>query len=100
MRILVTGACGFQASHLCDKYVKEGHTVLALDNFLAGTLDNVKHLLDYNNFKLITGDVRDKELLTHLIDGVDIIFHLAAQVHVDRSMIEPELTWSINVTGI
>jgi UDP-glucose 4-epimerase len=99
MRILISGACGFQGSHLCDKYVKERHTVLALDNFLAGTLDNVKHLLDYNNFKLITGDVRDKELLTHLIDGVDIIFHLAAQVHVDRSMIEPELTWSINVTG-
>jgi UDP-glucose 4-epimerase len=99
MRMLITGSAGFQGSHLCDKYVKDGHTVLALDNFLAGTLDNIKHLLDYQNFKLITGDIRDKELLTHLIDGVDIIFHLAAQVHVDRSMVEPELTWSINVIG-
>ncbi len=99
MRLLITGACGFVGSHLCDKYVEEGHTVLALDNFLSGTLDNIKHLLDYQNFKLIEGDVRDKDLLKQLIPNCDAIFHLAAQVHVDRSYIEPELTWDINVFG-
>ncbi len=99
MRILISGACGFVGSHLTEKYVKEGHTVLALDNFLSGSLDNIKHLLDYPNFKLIKGDIRDKEILKDLIDGVDTIFHLAAQIHVDRSYIEPELTWDINVMG-
>jgi UDP-glucose 4-epimerase len=99
LRLLITGGCGFCASHLCEKYVKEGHTVLALDNFLSGSLDNIKHLLDYSNFKLIKGDIRDKILLNDLVDGVDVIFHLAAQIHVDRSYIEPELTTDINVNG-
>lgn len=99
MRLLIDGSAGFCGSHLTEKYVKEGHTVLALDNFLSGSLDNIKHLLDYSNFKLIKGDIRDKELLNNLVDGVDVIFHLAAQIHVDRSYIEPELTWDINVKG-
>jgi UDP-glucose 4-epimerase len=99
MRILITGGAGFCGSHLCEKYTKEDHTVLCYDNFLSGSLDNIKHLLDYRNFKLIKGDIRDKVLLEKVIDGVDVIFHLAAQIHVDRSYIEPELTWDINVSG-
>jgi UDP-glucose 4-epimerase len=99
MRILITGSAGFVGSHLTEKYVKEGHIVLGLDNFLSGSLDNIKHLLDYSNFKLIEGDIRNKDLLEKVMRGCDYIFHLAAQVHVDRSMIEPELTWDINVMG-
>ena len=99
MRILITGGCGFVGSHLCEKYVKEGHTVLCLDNFMSGSLTNIKHLLDYRNFKLIKGDIREKDLLEKSMNGVDIVIHLAAQNHVDRSYIEPELTWDINVMG-
>jgi UDP-glucose 4-epimerase len=99
LRLLITGGAGFVGSHLVEKYTKEGHTVLCLDNFLSGSLDNIKHLLDYKNFKLIKGDIRDRDLLNDLVDGVDAIFHLAAQIHVDRSEIEPELTWDINVIG-
>ena len=86
-------------SHLCDKYVKEGHTVLCLDNFLSGSLANIKHLLDYRNFKLIKGDIRDSELLGRIMRDIEVVFHLAAQIHVDRSYVEPELTWDINVMG-
>jgi len=57
MRILITGGAGFIGSYLCEKYTKEGHTVLCLDNFLSGNLLNVRHLLGYRNFKLIKGDV-------------------------------------------
>lgn len=99
MKILITGGCGFIGSHLCDKYVKEGHTVLCLDNFLSGSLANIKHLLDYRNFKLVKGDVRDSELLGRIMRDIEIVFHLAAQIHVDRSYVEPELTWDINVMG-
>ena len=99
MKMLITGGAGFIGSHLCDKYVKEGHTVLCLDNFMSGNLTNVRHLLDYRNFKLIKGDVRDFELLEKVVPGVDVIFHLAAQVHVDRSYIEPRLTYDVNVGG-
>jgi len=99
MRMLITGGAGFIGSYLCEKYTKEGHTVLCLDNFLSGNLLNVRHLLDYRNFKLITGDVRDFDLLERIIRDVDVVFHLAAQIHVDRSYVEPRLTYEINVMG-
>ena len=100
MKILVTGGAGFIGSHLCEKYTKEGHTVLCLDNFMSGNLMNVRHLLDYRNFKLIKGDIRDFDLLEKIMRDVDVVFHLAAQVHVDRSYIEPKLTYEVNVMGI
>lgn len=99
MKILITGAAGFVGSHLTEKYVKEGHEVIGVDNLMSGTSDNIKHLVDYNNFKLIKGDIRDKNFLLKVIDGVDYVFHLAAQVHVGRSITEPEMTWEINVMG-
>ena len=99
MKILITGGAGFIGSHLCDKYTKEGHTIICLDNFMSGNLTNIRHLLDYRNFKLIKGDIRDIELLEKLLPGTDVVFHLAAQIHVDRSYIEPRLTYDINVMG-
>lgn len=98
-KILITGGAGFIGSHLCDKYTKEGYTVVCLDNFTSGNLTNVKHLLDYRNFKLMQGDIRDFNLLEKIMRDVDIVFHLAAQVHVDRSCIEPKLTYEANVMG-
>ncbi|TRZ95319.1 MAG: NAD-dependent epimerase/dehydratase family protein [Dehalococcoidia bacterium] len=99
MKILITGGAGFIGSHLCDKYTKEGHTVLCLDNFMSGNLINIRHLLDYRNFKLVKGDIRDFDLLEKLMRDVDVVFHLAAQIHVDRSYIEPRLTYDTNVMG-
>ena len=99
MKMLITGGAGFIGSHLCDKYTKEGHTVLCLDNFMSGNLTNVRHLLDCRNFKLIKGDIRDFESLEKITRDVDIIFHLAAQIHVDRSYVEPRLTYEVNVIG-
>lgn len=99
MKILITGGAGFIGSHLCEKYTKEGHTILCLDNFLSGDLNNVKHLLEFRNFKLIKGDVRDFELLEKIMRDVNVVFHLAAQIHVDRSYVEPKLTYDINVIG-
>jgi UDP-glucose 4-epimerase len=99
MRMLITGGAGFIGSYLCEKYTKEGHTVLCLDNFLSGNLLNVRHLLDYRNFKLIEGDIRNFDLLERISRDLDVIFHLAAQIHVDRSYVEPRLTFEINVMG-
>ena len=99
MNILITGGAGFIGSHLCNKYTKDGHRVLCLDNFMSGNLMNIRHLLDYRNFKLVKGDIRDYDLIEKLARDVDVIFHLAAQIHVDRSYIEPQLTYDINVIG-
>lgn len=98
-KILITGGAGFIGSHLCDQYTKEGHIVICLDNFMSGNLTNIKHLLDYRNFKLVKGDIRDSELLERIMRDVDVVFHLAAQIHVDRSYIEPRLTYDVNVMG-
>jgi UDP-glucose 4-epimerase len=99
MKILVTGGAGFVGSHLCDRYTKKGDTIICLDNFMNGNLINIRHLLNYRNFKLINGDVRDYDLLEKIMRDVDAVYHLAAQIHVDRSIIEPKLTYEINVLG-
>ena len=99
MKILITGGAGFIGSHLCEKYTKEGHTVLCLDNFMSGNLTHIRHLLDYRNFKLVKGDIRDFDLLEKIMRDVDVVLHLAAQIHVDRSYIEPKLTYDVNVMG-
>lgn len=99
MKILITGGAGFVGSHLCDQYVKNGDTVLCLDNFMNGSLTNIRHLLNHRNFKLIQGDIRDYDLIEKIMRDVDAVFHLAAQIHVDRSIIEPKLTYDINVLG-
>ncbi|AKB79721.1 UDP-glucose 4-epimerase [Methanosarcina horonobensis HB-1 = JCM 15518] len=99
MKILVTGGAGFIGSHLCEKYTKNGDTVLCLDNFINGSLTNIRHLLNYRNFKLINGDIQNYDLLEKIMRDVDVVFHLAAQIHVDRSIVEPKLTYDINVLG-
>jgi UDP-glucose 4-epimerase len=64
-----------------------------------GNLTNIRHLLSSRNFKLINGDIRNFDLLEKIIKDVDVVFHLAAQIHVDRSIVEPRLTYEINVLG-
>lgn len=99
MKILVTGGAGFIGSHLCEKYVSEGHTVICLDNFMSGSITNIFPLLKNRCFKLIKGDIRDPALLSEVVRDVDYVLHLAAQIHVDRSIVEPKLTYDINVLG-
>lgn len=99
MRILLTGVCGFICSHLADRLLREGCKIFAIDNMDTGSIWNIQHLLDNKNFKFIKRDILDREIIDSLVKQVDIVVHLAAQVSVDRSYIEPELTWDINVKG-
>lgn len=99
MNILITGGVGFIGSHLCEKYVSEGETVFCLDNFGNGDLRNIYGLITDKNFKLIHGDIGNSNLLEKIMPRVDAIIHLAAQIHVERSIIEPKLTYDVNVLG-
>jgi len=100
MKILITGGAGFLGSHLCEKLIAKGHTIVCLDNFLNGSLGNIRALLNHRCFKLTSGDVRDFDLLEKTVSsGIDVIIHLAAQIHVDRSVIEPKETYETNVLG-
>lgn len=71
-RILVTGGAGFIGSHLCTRLVNEGNDVICLDNYFTGSKDNVRHLLDSNNFELVRHDVA-----TPYYAEVDEIYNLA-----------------------
>ncbi|TDC58509.1 NAD-dependent epimerase/dehydratase family protein [Micromonospora sp. KC207] len=79
-RVLVTGGAGFVPSHLVDSLVARGCAVVALDNFVTGSKDNVAHLHDKRNFTLVEADVSDG-LPTHhpaLAERFDAILHMAS----------------------
>ena len=56
-RILVSGGAGFIGSHLCTRLIKEGYYVICLDNFFTGSQDNIKHLMNEPNFRLVEHDI-------------------------------------------
>ena len=74
MKVLVAGGAGFIGSHLVDALLKEGHEVHAMDNFVTGREDNIKHLDGNSNFKLIKADISKKVPK----DNYDRIYNLAS----------------------
>ena len=70
MRTLITGGAGFIGSHLCDRFIKEGHEVICLDNFVTGNRDNVAHLLGNPKFRVIVHDISNPIEVPDLIDNV------------------------------
>lgn len=99
MKILVTGAAGFLGSHICEKYVTNENTVYAVDSLMNGNLNNIRSLFHKKNFKYIQGDIRSSEVYSKIPTDLDAIIHLAAQIHVDRSIVNPGETFEINVNG-
>ena len=75
MRILVTGAAGFLGSHLSDRLLAEGHSVVGMDNFLTGHPDNIAHLVGNPRFEFVQHDVTNFVYLEGALDGV---FHFAS----------------------
>lgn len=98
-KILVTGGCGFIASHLVDELVKQNHEVVVLDSLEPQVHQDKKP--DYLNpkVKYIYGDIRNKELLRHILEDIDVVFHEAAAVGVGQSMYQIEKYVSINTLG-
>jgi dTDP-glucose 4,6-dehydratase len=70
MRILITGAAGFLGSHLCDRFLAEGHEVIGMDNFITGSADNIAHLAGHPAFSFIQHDVTNYIFLPGPLDGV------------------------------
>ncbi len=75
MRILVTGAAGFLGSHLTDRILAEGHSVIGMDNLITGSLDNIQHLDGESRFEFVEHDVTRYIDLEGQLDG---IFHFAS----------------------
>ncbi len=75
MRTLITGGAGFIGSHLCDRFLEEGHEVIAVDNFITGRPENVAHLMGHPRFRLIELDVTN----FIFVDGpLDNVLHFAS----------------------
>jgi len=70
MRILVTGGAGFVGSHLCDRLLSDGHDVIAMDNLVTGSTDNIAHLAGNRHFKFIFHDVTEYIYVPGALDAV------------------------------
>jgi dTDP-glucose 4,6-dehydratase len=74
-RVLITGAAGFLGSHLCDRFIKEGCYVIAMDNLITGRIENIEHLIGNKNFHFVHHDVSN---FVHVAGDLDYILHFAS----------------------
>ncbi len=99
MKALITGGAGFIGSHLADRLLEDGHEVMILDNLSTGSIDNIAHLKGRTGFGYTIDSVTNESLLAELIDGSDVVFHLAAAVGVKLIVEQPVHTIETNVHG-
>ncbi len=96
MRTVVTGGAGFLGSHLCERLLDDGDEVIALDNFLTGTPDNVEHLLERDGFRLIRSDVTE---YIHVPGPVDQVLHFASPASPIDYLLLPIETMKVGSIG-
>lgn len=70
MRVLITGGAGFLGSHLCDRFIAEGHEVVAMDNLITGSTENIEHLAGNRAFAFIYHDISNYIFLPGHVDAV------------------------------
>ncbi|MBI1748978.1 MAG: SDR family NAD(P)-dependent oxidoreductase [Acidobacteria bacterium] len=97
MKYLITGGSGFIGSHLADRLLEQGHTVLVVDDLTTGSIENIQHLKNHARFQYVIDSVMNEPLLAELIDCVDGVFHLAAVVGVRLVVDEPIRTIQTNI---
>ena len=97
MRVFITGGAGFIGSHLCDALVAEGKEVTILDNLSTGSKKNIAHL--EGKIKVFQGDIRDQKIVESLVEGSDLVLHMAAALGVDNILENPIESISTNFYG-
>lgn len=105
MKATVTGAAGFIGSHLTERLLKDGWTVVGVDSFDAFydpaiKRRNIAASLSHPAFRLIEADIRDRAAMERAVEpGTDVIVHLAARAGVRPSIAEPALYADVNING-
>ena len=93
-RVLVTGGGGFLGSHLCERLLRDGHSVICVDNFHTGSRRNISHLLGNRSFSL-----REHDITQPLFVEVDQVFNLACPASPVHYQADPVHTLNTNVLG-
>lgn len=96
-RILITGGAGFLGSHLCDRFIKEGYYVIAMDNLITGDLRNIEHLFKLPNFEFSHHDVSK---FIHVPGELDYILHFASPASPIDYLKIPIQTLKVGSLGI
>ena len=102
MRMLVTGGAGFIGSNFVHYILEKhpDHEVIDLDALTyAGNLGNLEGLMDNPRHRFVQGRIEDGKLVGELMEGVDVVINFAAESHVDRSILEPQVFIETNVVG-
>jgi UDP-glucose 4-epimerase len=100
MRTLVTGAAGFIGSTLVDRLLADGHSVVGVDDLSSGRSENLGPAERSAEFEFAKADVVDADLFGLLAETrPEVVFHLAAQIDVRRSVADPQVDTTINVVG-
>jgi UDP-glucose 4-epimerase len=99
VRYLITGGAGFIGSHLADRLLARGDSVLALDDLSTGSSRNIAHLSDDPGFLFVQGTILDHPLVSGLVADCDIVVHLAAAVGVRLIVEKPLESLLTNIRG-
>jgi UDP-glucose 4-epimerase len=98
-RVLITGGAGLIGSHIADLLLEEGvREIVVLDNFVRGREANLRTTLASGGVRVVTGDIRDRELVRHTMQGIDVLFHQAA-IRITQCAEEPRLALEVLVDG-
>jgi len=90
-RVLVTGGAGFIGSHIVDRLMENGNEVIVFDNLSSGKIGFIEHHLDKPNFTLIKGDLLEAEKLETVCQGIDLVYHVAANPDVRLGAVDTKV---------
>lgn len=96
-KVLVTGGAGFIGSHLVNCLMGMGCFVRVVDNLSSGSLENVKSWLGDSRFEFVRGDLKDSGVAEKVVDGVEVVFHLAANPEVRVAEVDPSVHFRENL---
>jgi len=101
VHVLITGGAGFIGAHVANELLRHNHTVRALDSLVPQVHgpDRIRPSYLSREVELLVGDIRDRSALTHALNGIDAVIHLAALVGVGQSMYQIAEYTSVNTLG-